>query len=161
MNKVLFLDRDGIINYDFGYVYRIDDIVFNFDIFSVCKTAISLGYKIIVITNQSGIAKGLYSEDDVFYLHHWISELFQTLRIPIIDFYHCPFDGSNYYRKPNPGMILQAIEDHDINLKESLMVGDKPSDRININDLRCLILRSKYTGNDYDISEISEIENYL
>jgi len=161
MDKALFLDRDGIINEDTGYISDISEIVFNFDIFNVCRTAIAFGYKIIVVTNQSGITKRLYTGDDVIEIHNWISNIFEMLRIPITAFYYCPFDTDVRCRKPNPGMILQAVDEHNIDISRSLMVGDKPSDRIKLDNLKSLILYSEYTGDDYDISEISEIEDYL
>lgn len=137
MNKALFLDRDGIINVDHGYVYRLEHFEFVDGIFTICQHAQALGYQIIVITNQSGIARGMYSETDFLSLTNWMKKQFLQHRVNITDVYFCPHHptkGDGIYkvacdcRKPAPGMILQAAKKHNINLSESIFVGDKISD---------------------------------
>lgn len=139
MNKALFLDRDGIINVDHGYVYQKENFEFVSGIFELCQKAIHLNYKIIVITNQAGIARGYYTEDDFFKLTTWMNDEFLKRNIDILDIFHCPHHpnkGINEFgikcncRKPAPGMILQAQIKYQLNLHNSILIGDKISDMI-------------------------------
>lgn len=128
--KALFLDRDGVINYDPGYVYRIEDFEFMPGIFEALAGFMALGYEIFVVTNQSGIGRGYYSEDDFAKLSKYMIDEFKSYGVEIKKIYHCPHAPSDdcNCRKPKPGMILQALDEFNISLKDSLMIGDKPSD---------------------------------
>lgn len=132
MNKALFLDRDGTINIDTGHLYKIEDFEFIDGMPELIKKYNDLGYKIIVITNQAGIAKKYYTEEDVNKLHKYINESLENDGAHIDAFYFCPhhpdFTGECKCRKPNPGMILRAVKDFDINLEESILIGDKETD---------------------------------
>jgi len=132
MNKALFLDRDGVVNVDRGYVYLKEHFEFTEGIFDRCRKYADDGYIIIIITNQAGIAKGLYSEADFSRLTEWMIEQFSKEGITIAKVYHCPhhpdIDGFCGCRKPEPGMILQAIEDFDLDIKECMLIGDKETD---------------------------------
>jgi D-glycero-D-manno-heptose 1,7-bisphosphate phosphatase len=132
MNKALFLDRDGVINIEKDYLYKIEEFEFIDGIFNVCKHYQNLGYKIIVVTNQSGIARGLYNEDDFKTVTKWMINEFKKLGIEITHVYHCPhhpdITGSCDCRKPNPGMLLEAARDFDIDLSSSIIIGDKERD---------------------------------
>jgi len=137
MNKAVFLDRDGIINVDHGYVYQKGDFEFVDGIFDVCLDAINKGYLLVVITNQSGIARGKYSEEDFLLLSQWMKEKFKEKNVHIHDVYFCPHHptkGKGSYlvscncRKPEPGMLLKASDEHKIDLKQSVFIGDKGSD---------------------------------
>ena len=132
MNKALFLDRDGVINVEKDYLYKIEDFEFVDGIFELCEHYIELGYLIFVVTNQSGIARDYYSEKDFNLLSRWMSEEFFKHDIKIEKVYHCPhhpsISGECSCRKPNPGMLLTAAEEFDINLEESLIIGDKERD---------------------------------
>ncbi len=139
MNKALFLDRDGIINIDHGYVYKKEDFEFVDGIFELCQIAIKQNYQIIVITNQAGIARGYYSQADFLALTEWMKDVFQQHHITITDVFYCPHhptSGVNEYkkvchcRKPAPEMILKAKQKHQITLKDSIFIGDKESDMI-------------------------------
>ncbi len=166
-NKALFLDRDGIINEDIGYAYKPQHIKFIPDIFKVCKIAQQYNYKIIVATNQSGIAKGLYTSEEVVKLHEWMSNEFLKRDIAITAFYYCPFhiDATvemyridSLFRKPGPGMFLIAAAEHSILLKNSIMVGDKPSDRIiDCFGMKSIIVKSKYTDDNYDVESLIDV----
>ena len=132
MNKALFLDRDGVINKEKNYLYKIEDFEFIDGVFETCKYFQDNGYLIIVITNQAGIARGKYTEDDYQTLTNWMIKEFEKNNIKISKVYYCPhhpdFSGDCECRKPNPGMILQAKKFFDIDLSQSILVGDKNSD---------------------------------
>jgi D-glycero-alpha-D-manno-heptose 1-phosphate guanylyltransferase len=131
-NKALFLDRDGVINKEKNYVSRIEDFEFINGIFGFCEHFQRKGYLIFVITNQAGIAKGFYSTEDFTVLTDWMVSQFEKRNILLSKVYYCPhhpdITGPCDCRKPNPGMILQAAGEFDLNLSESILVGDYESD---------------------------------
>lgn len=135
-NKALFLDRDGVINVDKHHVYKIEDCEFIEGIFDLCRQAKRKGYKLIVVTNQAGIAKGIYTEEDYFKFRDYVHAEFEKQGCPIDAEYYCPYhiEGQGKYRKdsedrkPNPGMILKAAKDFNIDLSQSILIGDKESD---------------------------------
>ena len=137
MNKALFLDRDGVINFDSGYSCEIENFKFIPGIFSLAKEAQKKSYLIFIITNQSGIARGFYSEEKFLELTQWIENEFQKNGIKITKTYFCPFHTDakiskykkdSFDRKPAPGMILTAAEEFNLDLKNSVLIGDKSSD---------------------------------
>jgi D-glycero-D-manno-heptose 1,7-bisphosphate phosphatase len=132
MNKALFLDRDGVINVDKVHVYRKEDFEFTKGIFDLCRKYTGKGYLILVITNQAGIAKGLYSEDDFRVLTSWMTEQFRLKGITISEVYHCPhhpdISGPCQCRKPAPGMILQGVKDFNLDVSQCVLIGDNESD---------------------------------
>lgn len=139
MNRALFLDRDGVINVDYGYVHKIEDFHFREGIFDVCRAAQRSRMKIIVVTNQAGIGRGLYTEEDYKKLTLFMIASFSKANISISGVYYCPFHPihgidrykqDSYDRKPNPGMLLKAIHEHRLAAEGSIMVGDKPSDEL-------------------------------
>jgi D-glycero-D-manno-heptose 1,7-bisphosphate phosphatase len=170
VKKALFLDRDGVINVDKAYPYKPEDIVFNEDVFDLCRKAIEKKYLIVVVTNQAGVAKGYFTEDDVIRLHDWMRGEFRKKGIEIAGFYYCPYHKNGTVekyrmdsncRKPRPGMFFQAAKDLDIFLSQSLMVGDKESDRIQIPGLKCLIIKSNYVPEGFDVENIKDVEGFL
>lgn len=133
----LFLDRDGVINIDHAYVCKPDNFEFTDGIFALCRTAKRLGYLIFVVTNQAGIGRGYYTEQDFLKLTEWMCEVFKTKGVVIDKVYFCPshpehgvgkYRVDSPYRKPGPGMILQAAEEFDVDLARSVVVGDKETD---------------------------------
>lgn len=133
----LFLDRDGVVNVDYGYVHRPQDFQFVDGIFHLVAAANQTGYRVIVITNQAGIGRGFYNEADFQALTDWMSDEFIQRGAMIDAVYYCPHHpehGVGRYkqecdhRKPGPGMLLQAAKEHDIDLSASVMVGDKFTD---------------------------------
>lgn len=132
MNKALFLDRDGVVNIDKGHVYLSEQFEFTPGIFDLCRKYASEGYLIIIVTNQAGIAKGIYTEKDFTVLTVWMLDHFLKEGIKISGVYHCPHHpdvtGICDCRKPAPGMILQAVRDFDLDIKECILIGDKDSD---------------------------------
>jgi len=132
MRKALFLDRDGVINKEKNYLYKIEDFEFIDGVFETCRAFQERGYLIIVITNQAGIARGKYTEEDYRVLTRWMVERFADEGVTINAVYHCPhhpdFSGECSCRKPAPGMLEEAKVAFDIDMAASVLVGDKESD---------------------------------
>ena len=135
--RALFLDRDGVINIDHGYVHAPDQTVFVDGIFSLCEAARDEGYVMVVVTNQAGIARGLYSEPQFVAYTRWLHAEFARRGAPLLATYYCPHHptaGMGEYRldcdcrKPAPGMLLEAIRDQAIDPARSLIIGDKTGD---------------------------------
>jgi D-glycero-D-manno-heptose 1,7-bisphosphate phosphatase len=130
--KALFLDRDGVVNVEKNYLHKIDDFELMDGIIEVCQHYAALGYLIIIVTNQSGISRGYYTEEDFKHLSEWMIEHFKSLGVVITHIYHCPhhenIDGVCVCRKPEPGMFLEAQKDFDIDMKNSVMIGDNERD---------------------------------
>ena len=133
--KTIFLDRDGVINKDINYLHKIDDFEFVDGIFDVCLYFQSLGYKIIIITNQSGISRGYYSHSDYQKVTQWMLDQFKYKNINILDVFHCPHgpDSTCDCRKPKPGMFLKAKDRYNTDMEKSWMIGDKERDIIAAN----------------------------
>lgn len=133
----VFLDRDGVLNRDLGYVWRTADFGWLDGVKAAIKRLNDAGYLVVVVTNQAGVARGLYSEDDVAYLHRWMNVELQRDGAHIDAFYYCPHhptEGNGIYRrvcdcrKPAPGMLLRAMREWPIDRTASIMVGDKDID---------------------------------
>lgn len=138
-NKAVFLDRDGVINDDHGYTFRIRDFKFFDGVFPACRRFMSMGYKLVIVTNQSGIARGYYSEADFENLTDYMLNEFKQQGVYIDAVYHCPHHGQEGYgdykvdcdcRKPKPGMLYTAASELNIDLSQSVMIGDKITDMI-------------------------------
>jgi D-glycero-D-manno-heptose 1,7-bisphosphate phosphatase len=173
VNKALFLDRDGVINHNYGYVYRQDNFEFEEGIFELCRAAQALGYLLIVVTNQAGIARGYYTETDFENITLWMLKRFQQENVNIADVYYCPFHpehgiGSyrqdSFDRKPKPGMLLKAEAKHHLALEYSVMLGDKPSDMaagkaagVGINCLYDPQISDDITETDYRIARLIDL----
>jgi D-glycero-D-manno-heptose 1,7-bisphosphate phosphatase len=139
VRRALFLDRDGVVNVEKNYVHRVADFEFVPGIFELCSTATAIGYLPVVVTNQAGIGRGYYSEDDFQHLTAWMLGVFRERGIDIARVYHCPYhptEGLGEYRrdsfdrKPNPGMLLKARDELALDLRRSVLVGDKESDML-------------------------------
>ena len=136
MNRALLLDRDGVINKEINYLHRIEDFEFIDGVFESCKFFADRGYLIIVITNQAGIGRGYYTEADFWHLSECMVQEFKKRGVDIAKIYFCPYhaDGvgeyrrESYDRKPNPGMILQAQVEFELDIKSCILVGDKETD---------------------------------
>ncbi|MDN5753103.1 MAG: HAD family hydrolase [Nitrosospira sp.] len=135
--RALFIDRDGVINIDYGHVYRREQFEFVEGIFDLCRKAIELDYLIFVLTNQAGIGRGYYTEQQFHELTDWMCGKFLAQGIKIEQVYFCPFHPqygigdykqNSIFRKPGPGMILEAARAHELDLALSVLVGDKISD---------------------------------
>lgn len=161
MLKVLFLDRDGIINVEKNYLYKIEDFEFINDTLDLIKKAKELGYEIIVVSNQAGIAKGKYTLKDLEINDKWLKEQFLNMGTPLLDTFYCPnhkdgiieeYAKDSYDRKPNPGMLLKAKEKYDIDMDNSIMIGDRFSDILagyNAHVKRLILLEADYNYRDF------------
>ena len=126
-HKALFLDRDGTINVDYGYVYQPEKFELIDGITELCLRAQEKGYLIIVITNQSGIARGYYTDDDFQKINQYMIEIFNWYGVKITDVFYCP-ELSGNDRKPNCGMFIKARDKYGIDMAQSVSVGDKERD---------------------------------
>jgi len=130
MTKVIFLDRDGIINIDHGYVHAKENFYFLEGIFEISQYFRQQNYQIIICTNQSGISRGYYSETQYQSLTTWMLKEFANQRVDILNVLHCPHlpQDNCLCRKPKPGMLIEAKNKHLINMAESYIIGDKETD---------------------------------
>ena len=133
----LFLDRDGVINVDHSYIFRREDFVWVDGAQDVIRRFNEMGWWVFVVTNQSGIARGFYTEEQMQALHDWMIAELGHAGARIDRIYHCPFheDGTiprytkdSYDRKPKPGMLIRAMTDFPVIKERSLLIGDKQAD---------------------------------
>lgn len=170
MNKALFLDRDGVINKEKEYLYKIEDFVFIDGVFDTCKYFQNLGYLIIVITNQAGIARNKYTEKDYNILTEWMIEKFKKECIKIIKVYYCPhhpqYSGECNCRKPKPKMILDAKKEYNIDLTNSILVGDKNIDieagiNAGIRNNYLITTGYKFIKNRFDVDTLGNLTELI
>jgi D-glycero-D-manno-heptose 1,7-bisphosphate phosphatase len=135
--KALFLDRDGVINEEVGYLHAAEQVRWVEGIFELCRVAKGLGYRLVVVTNQSGIARGMYTEAQYEALMTWMLAEFVAQGAALDAVYYCPFHpehGVGKYkrehpdRKPGTGMLRRAVKDLRVDLGASVLVGDRCSD---------------------------------
>lgn len=147
MGRAIFLDRDGTVNREKHYLYRQEDFEWLPGAREAIRTFGQLGYKVFIITNQSGIARGYYTEEDVKKLHRWMDEELYRAGARVDDYYHCPHhptEGFGVYktacgcRKPMAGLFWQAVREHEItDLTNSWAVGDRMRDLEPAGELGC------------------------
>jgi len=130
--KGVFLDRDGVINEEVNYLYKIEDFKFIEGTFEALKHLQKLDYKLFIITNQSGISKGYYAEEDFEILNTWMLKEFKKNDIDILQVEHCSHEAHSNCncRKPKTGMIDNILKNFEIDLNKSWLIGDKGSDII-------------------------------
>jgi len=137
MKAAAFLDRDGVLNVEKGYVFKVEDFEWQQGAIEAVKLLNEKGYYVFVVTNQSGIARGMYTEDNMKKLHDFMQEQLAAQGAKIDAFYHCPhhpegklFKYASFCdcRKPKPGMIFQAMDNHEVDTSKSFLIGDKPTD---------------------------------
>jgi D-glycero-D-manno-heptose 1,7-bisphosphate phosphatase len=131
-NKAVFLDRDGVLNQEMGdYVCRLEDFHV-LDNFEALKTLQDKGYMLLVATNQGGLAKGWYTEDELAKMHSHLKQIYKEHGVDIVDFFYCPhhplFTGDCDCRKPKPGLLLQGIAKYNIDPSKSYFIGDRERD---------------------------------
>ncbi|WP_375208932.1 HAD-IIIA family hydrolase [Hyphomonas jannaschiana] len=133
-----FLDRDGVLNEDHGYTHRVDDLAWMPGAREAIRLLNDRGYRVIVVTNQAGVARGFYDEDAIGIFHAGMQAQLAEAGAFVDAFYHCPYHADGKVpaytvedhpdRKPNPGMILRALKDWHVDKDKSFLIGDKPSD---------------------------------
>lgn len=176
MRKALFLDRDGVINVDHGYVCTAERTEFVEGIFDLCHQAKALDFLIIAITNQAGIARGYYSEAEFNAYMRWMHTQFIAHDAVLDAVYYCPHHpiaGREMYlrecscRKPKPGMFWQAMNEHELDMGASVMVGD------NITDMKAALdagvgtrvllteLSLPFPSNFSAVQHISQVHSFL
>lgn len=154
-SRALLLDRDGVINKEVGYLHRIQDFEFIPGVIETCRAYQAAGYLLIIITNQAGIARGYYTKRDFHVLNNWMLKQFEECGVRVDKVFFSPFhpEGKGQYkqdsfcRKPNPGLILQAQREYNLDLSVSILVGDKESDieaGIAAKVGTCILVRSGY-----------------
>jgi len=131
-NKAVFLDRDGVLNHEMGdYIRNIKDFKI-LDNFEALKTLQDKGYKLIVATNQGGLAKGWYTEENLAEMHDELKKQYKAYGVEFTDVYYCPhhpdFTGPCECRKPKPGLLLRGIAEHNIDPTLSYFIGDRERD---------------------------------
>jgi D-glycero-D-manno-heptose 1,7-bisphosphate phosphatase len=175
--RALFLDRDGVVNEEVGYLHRIEDVRFVPGIFSLCRKASALGYRLIVVTNQAGIARGYYTEEDFERLMVSMRAAMRVEGVELDAVYFCPFHpehGIGRYkqehedRKPGTGMLRRGVLEFGVSLAESVLVGDRCSDMAAANaaGLRQAFLVSgteaaPCDGEYLSVKSLSEVEDWL
>ena len=176
-SRALFLDRDGVVNEEVGYLHRAEEVRFVDGIFSLCRTAAGLGYRLIVVTNQAGIARGYYSELDFEALMEFMRGELRAKGVELDAVYYCPFHpehGVGKYkrehedRKPGTGMLRRGAQQFGVELSESVLVGDRCSDvgAANAAGLRQAFLMSgteaEVCGGEYlAVKSLAEVERWL
>ena len=133
----IFFDRDGVLNVDVGYLYKIEDFQWIDGAIEAIKYFNDKDYYVFVITNQSGVARGYYKEEDINKLHNWMNQELAKYDAHIDEFFYCPHHVKGIIkdysfdcecRKPKIGMIKKALDKYDVQLDSSLLIGDKDSD---------------------------------
>ena len=164
----LFLDRDGILIEDVGYPHQIKDLKFIPETLDLIKIAQQHQYKIIVVTNQAGLAKRVFNEQQYHRFTTAMKDQLRQLDIDLDHIYYCPyhkegqvFKRDSLFRKPHPGMILQACLDHSIDLTKSLMVGDKDSDIIQLKGLQSVLIQGKYPLKHNPVHNIQNVQELI
>jgi len=129
-NKAVFLDRDGVVNIEKDYVHKIEEFEFQQGIFEAARYFQEHGFFIIIVTNQSGIGRGYYTEEEFQKVTSYMEAEFEKNGVKITKVYHCPHtpDDGCGCRKPHPGMLLAAKKEFDIDMNSSWMIGDKEGD---------------------------------
>jgi D-glycero-D-manno-heptose 1,7-bisphosphate phosphatase len=137
LRPALFLDRDGVLNVDRNYIYRTEDFDWIEGAAETIKAFNTRGWWVFVVTNQSGIARGYYTEEQMEALHAWLHGELAAIGAKIDRIYHCPYheDGTveryrknSYDRKPRPGMLIRAMTDFPVVREQSFLIGDKQAD---------------------------------
>ena len=166
MKKAVFLDRDGTLNIDHGYVHKIDDFQFIEGSIDALKALKEMGYLLVLVTNQSGIARGYFSEDQFLQLTEWMDWSLADRGVDLDGIYYCPHhpEGKGEYkeececRKPKPGMLMKAAKDFNVDLEKSWMIGDGENDVLAGKNAGCktVLIGNRDYQQDYTVSSLKE-----
>ena len=164
--KTIFLDRDGVINKEISYLSKVTDFQFITGVFEACQYFQLLGYKIIIVTNQSGISRGYFTENDFTNISNWMITEFKKNNIQILDIFHCPHDSESNCdcRKPKPGMFFEAKNKYDINMLKSWMIGDSERDIVAANSAgikNTILVRSGHKINEKKSSALFFLDTIM
>ncbi|MDH7445147.1 D-glycero-beta-D-manno-heptose 1,7-bisphosphate 7-phosphatase [Aquimarina sp. 2201CG14-23] len=170
--KTVFIDRDGVINKDKGYVYKIEDFEFIDGVFNSFKYLESKGFNLIIVSNQSGISRGYYNHQDFNIINNWMLDEFKTNSIHILDVLYCPHkpEDNCICRKPKTGMFDTAHDKYQIDKNNSWMIGDKESDieaALNFGIKNTILVKSghkvdaKNSSAKFILSSIKELSNFI
>ena len=170
--KAIFLDRDGVINIEKDYLYKIEDFEFINGVFDSLKYLQSLDYKLFIITNQSGIGRGYYTTDDFNTLTSWMIKQFELQNIKISQVEFCPHtpEDNCTCRKPNTKMIQNILQNYDIDMEQSWLIGDKNSDILCAKNANINNTIQVQSGHKFDqsssiatfvTSSIKDIQNFI
>jgi len=161
LTKAIFLDRDGVINIEKNYLFKIEDFEFVAGTFESLKYLQDLGYKLFVITNQSGVGRGYYTLEDFDKLTNWMIKEFEKRNIEILQVELCPHAPTDNCdcRKPKTGMIDNILSNHKIDLTKSWLIGDKSSDISCANNAR--IKNTIQVKSGHDFSEKDSIADFI
>ena len=166
-NKAVFLDRDGVLNEDSGYTYQLSDLRLLDGVIEGLQSILALDYKVIIITNQSGIARGLFSTDELhIFMNGLISVLLEN-QINVTDYFYCPHHPKGKLqeysikcscRKPEPSMLFAAEKKHNLDLSKSILIGDKETDILagqNANLFSNILISSKERNDQSNATHIA------
>lgn len=163
--KAIFFDRDGTLIYDEHYLNDYKKIRYLPEVFETLLQLKQVGFVFVVVTNQSGIARGLVTEEQMHKIHEVMIKDFKEHDIEFLDFYFSPHlpDSGHPYRKPNPGMLLAAAEKYNIDLSLSWMIGDKMGDVEAGHNAGCrsILLTSEPSNCEYSTNEIKGINQFI
>ena len=154
--KAIFLDRDGILNIDKSYVYQFSKIEWVEGIFDLIRFANDNNFLVIVLTNQSGVAQGMYQEADVISLHSQMNNFLESKKLRVDDWFYC-LEYDSERRKPRPGMMIEARDKYNIDLAQSYMIGDKPTDVLDIEGPTTFLLLGNYPLDSIKLNNKAQI----
>ncbi len=172
----LFLDRDGVINEDTSYLHKPSAVILKEKIVTLIKLANQRSWPVFVLTNQSGVARGKFTEEDVIFINNYIKDILSAEGASISEFIYSPFyfekatidkyKKRSLLRKPNAGMLLNIVKNYNIDLFRSFMVGDKVSDDLDIQGVTTLLIKGRYDLSSFEnksniFSSLSDIAKFL
>ena len=155
MNKVIFLDRDGVINREIGnYIYNLKDFVINDGLEQALNTWSREGYSFVIVTNQGGISKGLYHKNDVEDINTFLQNWFESRNLKLLNIFYCPHHNAIEHcicRKPDSLMLEKIIARYAVSLEDSFMIGDNDRDvqAANKVGLRAFKIKSNSNLNEF------------
>jgi|TARA_B110000305_G_C19345986_1_gene591701 D-glycero-D-manno-heptose 1,7-bisphosphate phosphatase len=167
-NKAVFVDRDGVLNEDSGYTYQLTDLRLLDGVIEGLKSILALDFKVIIITNQSGIARELFSTEELHSFMRGLTNILLENQITVTDYFYCPhhpkgrlleYSKKCSCRKPEPGMLFDAEKKHNLDLSKSILIGDKETDILagqNANLFSNILISSEETNDKSNATHIAQ-----